>query len=82
MSEFRYMTLCAEDLEDLERAGKSLLRHHETTFGIRLLGIVLRLREQSGFCAADQVFMCDVDESAGMADVVEIHSHSWKTPCS
>ena len=76
MSEIRRVSLYAGDLEDLEEAGKRLIRHHDTTTGLRLLAIALRLREQSGFRAADQVFMCDVDESAGMADVIELHGYS------
>lgn len=73
---FRRVTICAGDLEDLEEAGKRLLRLHDSTTGLRILAIALRLREQSGFRAADQVFMCDVDESAGMAEVVELQNYS------
>jgi hypothetical protein len=81
--EWRYVTICGLDLEDVEAAGKALLRHHESSAGLRLLAIALRLREQSGFRAADQVFMCDdIDESAGMADVIELHGYSKQVPCA
>lgn len=33
--------------------------------------------------AVDRVaFRCNVDESAGMAEVYELHSHSRKVPCA
>jgi hypothetical protein len=79
---FRRVTICAGDLEDIEDAGKALIRLDGGATGLRILAIALRLREQSGFRAADQVFMCDVDESAGMADVIELHGYSKQVPCA
>ena len=79
---FRRVTIHAGDLEDIEAAGKALIRLDGGTTGLRILAIALRLREQSGFRAADQVFMCDVDESAGMAEVYELRGYSRKAPCA
>lgn len=83
MSDFRATSIFPDDLETLEAAGALLFRHHENTAGIRLLALALRLREQTGFRKAGVMFACDdIDESAGMAEVVELHGYSRKAPCS
>ena len=68
-------TLNREDVDMLELAGVTLLRHHENEIGTRLLARALLLRSQ-------QMFRCDIDESAGMAEVVELQSYSRKAPCA
>jgi hypothetical protein len=62
------MTLTREDVQTLEAAGKALLRHHENELGTRVLVLALLHRPP--------VFACNVDESAGMAEVVELQNYS------
>ena len=68
-------TLNREDVDMLELAGVTLLRHHESEIATRLLARALLLRSQ-------QMFRCDVDESGGLADVVELSSYCKRVPCA
>jgi hypothetical protein len=79
----RMATVYLDDLETLETCGELLIREGHSAPGVRLLAICLRLREQTQLYAAEQVFMCDdIDESAGLAEIHELHGYSRKTPCA
>lgn len=69
-------TLNREDVDMLELAGVTLLRHHESEIGTRLLARALLLRSQ-------RVYACNVDESAGLAEaqVVDLLGYSRKVLC-
>ena len=75
MSEFRNVGIRVEDIQAIEDAGYSLYRAHEDTQALALHALALRLRAISGFGGA---FECDVDESAGMAEIVDLHDFSKK----
>lgn len=75
MSEFRAVSVRAGDIETLEEAMEALYRAHDNTLALRLGALALRLREASGF-HHERVFACDVDESAGMAEIVELNCFS------
>lgn len=64
--------LSREDVALIESAGKALLRKRENDLGLRVLGLALVLRSQQGW------FACDVDESAGLAEIVDLHDFSKK----
>jgi len=76
VSEFRHLKVCMEDIEALEKAGEELMRSFKTSEGLNVLTIALRLRE--AWRLFDPVFACDVDESAGMAEVVELREYGKK----
>lgn len=67
--------ICMEDIVAMEKAGEFLFRHHESTVALEVLTIALRLRQSIGFA-------CNVDESAGMADVIELQGYSRRVPCT
>ena len=78
MSEFRNLRLCFEDIEAMEKAGEELMRSHKAAQGLNVLTVALRLRQEWQMYEPLPVasFVCHVDESAGLADVVEMHGHS------
>jgi hypothetical protein len=82
MTSSRMATVYLDDLETLETCGELLIREGHSAPGVRLLAICLRLREQTQLYAAEQVFACNPDESAGLAEVHELHGYSRKTPCA
>ncbi len=66
----------AQDILEIEEAVFALYRSHENSIASRMAAIVLRKRgELNGF-------RCDIDESAGMAEVVELHRWSKQVPCA
>ena len=75
MSEFRHMPICFEDIEEMEREGEELMRLNRAGLGVKALARSLRLRQEWSM-HEPLAFACDVDESAGMADVVEMHDQS------
>ncbi len=68
-------TILPSDLDDLEDMVYAFYRQHESLLAVRLAEKVLRWRGETG------VFACDVDESGGMAEVVELSGYSRKAPC-
>lgn len=77
MSEFRHLKVCMEDIEAIEKAGEELMRSSKPSEGLSVLTIALRLRE-AWRLFDPPAFACDIDESAGMADVIELHGHSTR----
>ncbi len=76
MSGRHKVTILPSDLADLEDIIYALYRSRESLLAVRLGALVLRWREETG------VFACDgVDESAGLAEVVELSGYSRKAPC-
>ena len=69
-------TITPQDVLDLEEAMAALYRAQANAEAIRLGALALRFRGE--LLAA---FNCNVDESAGMADVVELNGWSRKVPC-
>lgn len=61
-------------IEDLGKAHMRAGNHERAT---KLLAIALAWR-----VAPVVRFGCDVDESAGLAEVHELHGHSRKAPCA
>ena len=77
MSERRNVSVTAEDIQAIEDAGYTLYRVKEDTQALGLHALALRLRATSGLWETRE-FRCNVDESAGMAEVHELHEHSKK----
>ncbi len=71
---FRRVTISEQDVHDLEDALTALYRAHANHEAIRMGALALRFRSLGGFA-------CDVDESAGLAEVVELNGYSRKAPC-
>jgi len=65
----------AQDIQAIEDAGYSLYRAGEDTQALTLHALALRLRSLGGIWPK-QEFHCEVDASAGMADVVDLHDFS------
>lgn len=47
-----------------------------------IIGDVLMAQNRAYMENALERFQCDIDESAGMAEVHEIHGHSKRVPCA
>ena len=77
MSERRITSITAEDIQAIEDAGYTLYRVKEDTQALGLHALALRLRATSGLWESCE-FRRNVDESAGMAEVHELHEHSKK----
>lgn len=60
----------------IEDLGKAALREKNHELGTKLLVIALAWK-----VAPIVRFGCNVDESAGLAEVHELHGHSMKVPC-
>lgn len=60
-----------DDIELIEAGAFALQRERKSIEAVRLLAFCLRLRSEVGFA-------CHVDESAGMAEVVELQQWSTK----
>ncbi len=67
---FRRVTISDQDVHDLEDAVHALYRAHANDEAVRMLRLLGEIR----------AFRCDVDESAGMAEVVELNGYSRKAP--
>ena len=61
----------------IEDLGIAALREGDQEIGTKLLAIALAWKY-----APAVSFACDIDESAGMAEVFEMHGHSRKAPCA
>ena len=77
-------------VENLGRAATLLKRLHELgqesyegVSMVEIVGDVLQAQHQAITAEAQQriIFRCDVDESGGVADVIELHGFSRKVPC-
>ena len=77
MSEIRTVPLSREQMEFLEELGFELGRERKHHLATKVLAIALAWRG-----APTLRFECDIDESAGMAEVVELHGYSKRTPCA
>jgi hypothetical protein len=71
------------DIITLENAGETLYRLGQNQLAIAVFALCLReLKEMnSNLDAVGLAFLCDIDESAGMAEVVELNTYSRKVPC-
>lgn len=76
MSEFRPISIRRADIEALDESVEALFRAGERTLALKLGALALRARGSTGFHHPS--FVCDVDESAGVAEVVEISGYSRK----
>ncbi len=63
------------DILDLEDAAAALYRAGAYTEAICISAKALRWRGEL------EAFRCDIDESAGMAEVIELNGYSRKAPC-
>ncbi len=70
------VTITPQDILDLEEAMAALYRAQANAEAIKLGALALRFR---GEILA--TFNCNVDESAGLAEVVELNGWSRKVPC-
>lgn len=61
----------------IEDLGKALMREGQTETATKLFAIALSWK-----VAPIVRFGCNVDESAGMAEVVELQGYSRKVPCA
>jgi hypothetical protein len=77
MSDRRIASITAEDIQAIEDAGYTLYRVKEDTQALGLHALALRLRATSGLWETRE-FHCNVDESAGMAEIVDLHDFSKK----
>lgn len=67
----RLVVVSAEQAGILDDIGQQLLRNHDER-ATKVLALVLAWR----YAATDRSFVCKVDESAGMADVIELDGYS------
>lgn len=77
MSELRSVAVSAEQIATIESVGQDLLRQGDATRGLALLALCLAWRSV-GIVIAPARFQCEPDESAGLAEVVDLHSYSRK----
>ncbi len=69
-------TITPQDILEIEEAVYALYRNGENGIAVRMAAIALRKRgELSGF-------VCEIDESAGMAEVIELNGYSRRVPCA
>ena len=71
MTEIRYVALDSEQAALLEEVGVDLLREGDEERATKLLAIHLAWRY-----AKTQRFACDVDESGGLAELLDLHDFS------
>ena len=69
-------TITPQDILDLEDAMAALYRAHANAEALRMGALALRFRGE--YLAT---FNCNVDESAGMAEVIELNGYSRRVPC-
>lgn len=77
VSDLRLLAISAEQIETLESIGEDLLRR-DPARGVFLLSLCLAWRSL-GRPVATTPFVCgddDIDESAGVAEVIGLHAHS------
>lgn len=79
MSERRFVAISRYDVVDVENAGYALRREGLERLALRMFSLALLMRANTGFLPPERdTFACDVDESAGMAEVVDMHEFSRK----
>ncbi len=79
---YRSVPIDAECMAAVEAVGLELLRADDPRAS-KLLSVVLRWKVSREIGDPDfPHFACDVDESAGLAEVVELQSYSRKAPCA
>lgn len=68
------MSVPREDIFVIEKAGDKLFRLGHTKEGLSLLALALKYREElHGFSVrVPRRFACEIDESAGLAEVVNL----------
>lgn len=78
MTDLRTVAIDYETIQCIESVGEDLLRQQDNDRGLRLLTLVLTWRTlgKRGQGNLERIFECDVDESAGLAEVVELHNYS------
>ncbi len=69
-------TITLLDILDLEDAAAALYRANAYTEAICISAKALRWRGEL------EAFRCDIDESAGLAEVVELNGWSKRVPCA
>lgn len=80
-ADIRAVPIDAEQQAIIEEVGLELITK-DYPRASKLLAVALAWRVSRPARVADiPVFRCEPDESAGMADVVELRSYSRKAPC-
>lgn len=74
MTELRTVAIDSETIAVIEAMGERLLRQQEPELAFKLLALCL------GWKSAPASFHCDIDESAELADVVELRGYSRRVP--
>ena len=70
------VSITTQDILDLEEAMAALYRAHANVEAIRMGALALRFRGEFG------AFRCEhIDESGGMAEVIELNGYSRKVVC-
>lgn len=77
MSNQRTVYIDAAELAAVEAGADALVRAGDYDNWVKLAALALKWKFNG-----EPVFACDVDESGGLADVVELHGYSRKTPCA
>jgi hypothetical protein len=72
------VSIAPSAIESLERIGQDLLRRGDEA-AVEVLSLVLYMRSEA--VGQGVQFRCEIDESAGMAEVVELDGYSRKVPC-
>jgi hypothetical protein len=70
----RPVSLSREDILAIEKAAEAQIAHGGVKEGFYLLSRCLSWRFDAGI--SGEPFRCHIDESAGLAEVVELHQHS------
>lgn len=83
MKDVRAVPIDALQADLIEEIGLELLRKGDRDRATQLLTVYLAWKVSRPARVADiPAFRCNVDESAGMAEVVELHGYSRKVPCA
>jgi hypothetical protein len=78
VNDLRLVAISADQIELLEEIGQDLVRQRDARRGLMVLALCLAWRSV-GQPVGMSPFACgeeDVDESAGVAEVIELHAHS------
>ena len=75
----RAVPLTSEQARSLEALGLELFRKGDDRRASMVLAIVLAWRVAP---VVSDRFECDVDESAGMAEVIQLQGYSRRAPCA
>jgi hypothetical protein len=79
----RAVAMDAEQASLIEELGLELMRQGDER-STRLLTIFLawKISSRATLSNIPTAFRCDPDESAGLAEVVELHGYSKRAPCA